>query len=342
MASRSPHAFRHVRPFNHSSLLQRQAHTSQHVPSLTCSSPHIYNVEHHSPASLRTIRHHGTSTPHSPSVSPTEISHFSALASTWWDPYGSSRLLHLMNPLRHDFITSCLSSSSSASNTSSTEEHQSRKLHYLDVGCGGGIFTESAARLLTTASVTGIDPSAEVIGVAKAHARRDPGLNVQDQISTTEPSSSSAPPLIYLNTSLESLSSSTSTATTSKDKYDILTLFEVLEHTTYPSDFLAHTLPLIRPGGWLILSTITRSLASYLTHKLVAEDLLRIVPRGTHDWNKFLKVEEVRGWFGKQDGWGGKWVDGNGFQREGVRSVGVVYVDLPPPKARTWWGGRKS
>ncbi|KAL2187481.1 S-adenosyl-L-methionine-dependent methyltransferase, partial [Thermothelomyces heterothallicus CBS 203.75] len=98
----------------------------------------------------------------SSSVNETEISHFSALASSWWDPHGPSRPLHLMNPLRHEFIQSCLASSSG--------------LRYLDVGCGGGIFAESAARLPSTASVTAIDPSPTILAVARAHAKRDPAL----------------------------------------------------------------------------------------------------------------------------------------------------------------------
>src|SRR3954454_15517349 len=94
------------------------------------------------------FRYHTTKS----SVNPTEISHFNALASTWWDPTGSSRLLHLMNPLRHDFIRTCHASQP-------TPPPQS--LRYLDIGCGGGIFAESAARLQSTMAVTAIDPSPE-------------------------------------------------------------------------------------------------------------------------------------------------------------------------------------
>ncbi|TKA61005.1 hypothetical protein B0A55_12729, partial [Friedmanniomyces simplex] len=110
-----------------------------------------------------------TTTPPPPesSVNHTEVSHFSALASSWWDPHGSSRLLHLMNPLRHDFLSRCLSASPPGPDT---------KLHFLDIGCGGGIFAESAARLAIAGSVTAIDPTPEVIAVAKKHQRSDPLL----------------------------------------------------------------------------------------------------------------------------------------------------------------------
>src|SRR3954463_12069998 len=96
------------------------------------------------------FRPHSTSS----SVNPTEVLHFNALASTWWDPNGSSRLLHLMNPLRHDFIQTCHASQPKPPPTSN--------LRYLDIGCGGGIFAESAARLSSTGEVTAIDPSPEV------------------------------------------------------------------------------------------------------------------------------------------------------------------------------------
>lgn len=106
--------------------------------------------------------------PHSThSVDPSEVSHFNALAAEWWDPHGSSRLLHLMNPLRLQFLQSCLvrgHTSPPASN------------RILDVGCGGGILSESLARLPTTQSVIGLDPTPGVLAVAKQHMRADPAL----------------------------------------------------------------------------------------------------------------------------------------------------------------------
>lgn len=226
------------------------------------------------------------------SVDPTEVSHFNALASTWWDPHGSSRLLHLMNPHRHDFITSCLSSQSTPAPTS--------KLRYLDVGCGGGIFAESAARLSTTASVTGIDPSSDVLSIAKAHARQDPLLQQSGRLT-------------YLEKSIEGLP----VPKNEHEQYDVLSLFEVIEHVTHPATFLASCLPFVKPGGWLILSTIARTWTSWLTTKVVAEDIVRLVPRGTHEWGKYINEEELRTWFRAQQGWGGE---------GGVRAMGVVYV----------------
>lgn len=197
-----------------------------------------------------------------------------------------------MNPLRHDFIASCLSSQPAAS--------PSQKLRYLDVGCGGGIFAESAARLASTASVTAIDPSGDVLRVAREHAREDPVLQQPGRLR-------------YLNTSIEDLSIPQST----KDQYDILTLFEVIEHIDRPGPFLTSCLPFVKPGGWLVLSTIARTWTSWLTTKVVAEEVVGLVPRGTHEWGKYINEDEMRRYFQGQRGWG----------REGdVRAMGCVYV----------------
>jgi polyprenyldihydroxybenzoate methyltransferase / 3-demethylubiquinol 3-O-methyltransferase len=231
------------------------------------------------------------------SVSETEVSHFSRLASSWWDPHGPSRLLHLMNPLRHDFIKSCLQSSPEPTDPG-------RKYTYLDIGCGGGIFSSSAARLPSTRSVTAIDPTPAVIEIAKAYQRSDPAL--------------SEPKLRYLNCAIEDLPLSPSANNTSEPAgTDIITLFEVLEHIDSPSRFLKTTIPHLKPGGWLFGSTIARSPLSFLTTKVIAEaPLIGIVPRGTHDWNKYINPDELADWFEK-DGGGGKWAP---------RTQGIIYV----------------
>ena len=223
------------------------------------------------------------------SIDPSEVNHFNALASTWWDPQGPSRLLHLMNPLRHDFIQSCRGTHLS---------HQRREgLRYLDIGCGGGIFAESAARLSTTAHVTAIDPSLEVLDIAKYHARRDPTLMESDR-------------LVYQPASIETLK----IPETDEERYDVVTLFEVIEHVTDPSAFLDQVLPHVRPGGWLILSTIARTWTSWLTTKFIAENVVRLVPKGTHEWEKYINEPEMRAWFASRSGWGD------------LRSMGVVYI----------------
>lgn len=219
------------------------------------------------------------------SVSPDEVSHFNALASSWWDPQGPSRILHLMNPLRHDFIRVCRASVLDPPPTSG--------LTYLDIGCGGGIFAESAARLASTKSVTAIDPSPEVLSVARAHARRDPALRNK---------------LTYLNTPIEQLPMPA-------EKYDVVSIFEVLEHVADPAPFLDRAAPFVKPGGWLVMSTIARTWMSWFVTNFMAEDVLRIVPRGTHDWRKYVNEEELRAHFTRgRTGWAEP------------RCMGVIYV----------------
>ena len=184
-----------------------------------------------------------------------------------------------MNPLRHDFIASC---HRLKSNTSPSKE-----LHYLDIGCGGGIFAESAARLPHTAKVVGVDPSIEVIEVAEAHARQDPMLQ-------------QSPRLGYLNESIETLTPSEDP----KNLYDVVSLFEVIEHVSAPAPFLRACLPFVKPGGWLVISTIARTWTSWLTTKVVAEDIAGIVPRGMHDWEKYVNEKELKDFLLQQDGWG--------------------------------------
>ena len=195
-----------------------------------------------------------------------------------------------MNPLRHKFIRQCLNS----------DVHDSTKeLNYLDIGCGGGIFAESAARLSNTSSVTAIDPTPDVIAVAQQHQRQDPLLLEPGRLN-------------YRNTSIETLPLPTSPETA----YDILTLFEVIEHIQRPSLFLRSCLEHLKPGGWLIGSTIARTNVSWFTTKLMAEDVLRLVPRGTHEWNQYIQPKELREWARAQpelDEW--EW-----------RVMGVVYV----------------
>jgi polyprenyldihydroxybenzoate methyltransferase / 3-demethylubiquinol 3-O-methyltransferase len=196
-----------------------------------------------------------------------------------------------MNPLRHDFIQRCHASQPGG------PPAPDRKLRYLDVGCGGGIFAESAARLASTAHVTAIDPSPEVLNVAKRHARTDPALAVGGKLE-------------YRNATIETLPSPAG----DEQLYDVVALWEVVEHVDHPAAFLDQCGKFVRPGGWMVMSTIARTWMSWFTTNFVAEDLLGMVPKGTHDWSKYIQEEELQGHFMKRPGW------------SHPRVMGVVYV----------------
>lgn len=198
-----------------------------------------------------------------------------------------------MNPLRHDFIRECRASQPDHDPSSPP----GRKTRYLDVGCGGGIFAESAARLPSTASVTAVDPTPEVLRVARAHAARDPSLRGK---------------LAYVAGTVETLPSPRPGA--DDDRFDVVSLFEVVEHVDEPARFLARCGEFVRPGGWLVMSTISRTWASWFTTNFMAEDVLGIVPKGTHDWHKYIDEAELRNYFARRGGW------------SGPRVKGVVYV----------------
>lgn len=199
-----------------------------------------------------------------------------------------------MNPLRHDFIRACHASQPDAA----PEFQGDKELRYLDIGCGGGIFAESAARMSSTASVTAIDPSPDVLGVARAHASRDPAVGPETGR------------LNYLNTTIEALP----TPRSPEEQFDIVSVFEVVEHVDTPAAFLDRCGEFVRPGGWLVLSTIARTWTSWFVTNVMAEDVLRMVPRGTHDWNKYINDDELSRHFASRTGW------------NSPRVMGVIYV----------------
>ena len=247
-----------------------------------------------------------------------------------------------MNPLRHDFIASCLADT----HPRHTPEVQTPNpgLNYLDIGCGGGIFAESLARTIPTstregkeeggykpstraASITALDPSPTLIKIARDHARLDPVVEKHLVDGRFR----------YLNCSVEDHLSQVSSSSTSSDapseaakKYDLVTLFEVLEHidptSSSPLSFLTTCLRLLRPGGWLIGSTIARSLPSFIVNQVIAEAPwpIGVVPRGTHEWGKFVNPDELRSW--AVEGLERARVeDGAGRQGEEWKCDGVMY-----------------
>lgn len=188
-------------------------------------------------------------------VDAAEIAKFDALASRWWDPAGEFRPLHEINPLRLDYIRQRVTLPGST---------------VVDIGCGGGILSESMARL--GASVTGIDMAEGPLAVARLH-QAESGTNVD-----------------YLQTTAEIL------AGNHPGKFDVVTCLEMLEHVPSPSTIVAACSELVRPGGDIFFSTINRNPKSFLFAIIGAEYLLRLLPAGTHAYAKFIRPSELETW----------------------------------------------
>ena len=188
-------------------------------------------------------------------VDAAEIAKFDALASRWWDPAGEFRPLHEINPLRLDYIRQRATLAGSK---------------VVDIGCGGGILTESMAEL--GASVTGIDMAEGPLAVARLH-QLESGTNVE-----------------YLQSTAEDLASKHA------GQFDVVTCLEMLEHVPSPSTVIAACTELVRPGGNIFFSTINRNPKSFLFAIVGAEYVLRLLPAGTHEYEKFIRPSELEAW----------------------------------------------
>jgi len=196
-----------------------------------------------------------------------EIEHFSRLAAEWWNPEGSFKSLHQINPIRMAYLCDqiCLHFDRKRNHFRSLEN-----LSILDVGCGGGLICEPLARL--GANVTGIDGAEESIGVASHHANMM-SLNISYQRRLPE-------------------------ELAAKDKqYDILVNMEVIEHVADAKTFVVVCETLLKPGGLMVTSTLNRTIQSLVLAKIMAEYILKWVPAGTHDWRKFIKPSEIGRYF---------------------------------------------
>lgn len=205
-------------------------------------------------------------------VDPGEAEHFGGLAADWWNPRGSSAMLHRMNPARLRYIRAQVDRHWGG------DARAFRPLagrRALDVGCGAGLLAEPLARL--GAAVTGIDAAAENIAVAQAHAAGQ-GLAIEYRVGGIE--RLFPPPLL------------SSEGEISSGPFDLVTSLEVIEHVAHPAAFIAGLARALLPGGLLILSTPNRTALSRLAMICVGEGL-GFIPRGTHDWSKFLKPDEL-------------------------------------------------
>jgi 2-polyprenyl-6-hydroxyphenyl methylase/3-demethylubiquinone-9 3-methyltransferase len=188
-------------------------------------------------------------------VDPTEIAKFTALAQSWWDPNGPSKPLHDLNPLRLQYVQ-----------RSAPLQDQ----RVCDVGCGGGILSESMAR--AGAGVLGIDLSQAVLDVAELHALE---ANV---------------PLSYRAVAAEDLAAERPGA------FDVVTCMEMLEHVPNPAITLQALGRLVKPGGDVIVSTLNRNARAFAVAILGAEYVARVLPRGTHEYLKFIRPSELARW----------------------------------------------
>jgi 2-polyprenyl-6-hydroxyphenyl methylase/3-demethylubiquinone-9 3-methyltransferase len=197
------------------------------------------------------------------SVDPREVERFARMAARWWDPRGPMAPLHKLNPVRVGYIRD-----------RATEQFGRdpkligclRNLRILDIGCGAGILSEPLARL--GAETVGIDPAAENIEAARLHALES-GIAVD-----------------YRATTAEALA-------TADDRFDVVLAMEVVEHVVDVPAFVATCASMVKPGGLLVMATLNRTLKSFALAIVGAEYILRWLPRGTHQWDRFVKPEEL-------------------------------------------------
>jgi 2-polyprenyl-6-hydroxyphenyl methylase/3-demethylubiquinone-9 3-methyltransferase len=215
-----------------------------------------------------------------PNADPAELAKFAALAQSWWDPKGPSKPLHDLNPLRLQYVeriaglasagdasTSRASIGSASAGRAPTGRAQKQ---VLDVGCGGGILSESMAR--TGAQVLGIDLAQAVLDVAELHA-------LEGHIEVK-----------YRAVAVEELALERPAA------FDLVTCMEMLEHVPDPAAILAALATLVQPGGDVIVSTLNRNPRAFAVAIVGAEYLARVLPRGTHDYLKFIRPSELARW----------------------------------------------
>uniref|UniRef100_A0A7C9ECC5 Ubiquinone biosynthesis O-methyltransferase, mitochondrial n=1 Tax=Opuntia streptacantha TaxID=393608 RepID=A0A7C9ECC5_OPUST len=199
------------------------------------------------------------------SLDPAELARFSAIAETWWDAEGPYKPLHALNPTRLAFIRSTLC-------------HHFRKdpnsprpfegLRFVDVGCGGGLLSEPLARM--GAMVTGVDAVDQNIKIARLHAESDP-----------------------VTASIEYLCTTAEKLVEEQRQFDAVLALEVIEHVADPAEFCQSLAELTIPNGAIVISTINRTMRAYAAAIVGAEYILRWLPRGTHEWSKFVTPEEL-------------------------------------------------
>ena len=205
-----------------------------------------------------------TTAPTTPSIDPDEVAKFTAMAAEWWDPKGKFRPLHRFNPVRLGFIRDTLT-------LHFDRDDRTRRplegLRLLDIGCGGGLVSEPMARL--GATVTAVDASEANIKTAMTHARAG-GLDIDFRTGTVEGLIEAGEPA-----------------------FDVVLNLEVVEHVADPASFLANCAQLVKPGGVTIVATLNRTAKAFALAIVGAEYVLGWLPRGTHEFDKFLRPSEI-------------------------------------------------
>jgi len=196
-------------------------------------------------------------------IDPAEIAKFEAMAAEWWDPNGKFRPLHMMNPVRLDYITRQIAAEFGRDLTA---ERPFEGLRLLDIGCGGGLLSEPMARL--GADVVGADAAERNIPVAQVHAEQS-GLTID-----------------YRHTSAEALAAE-------GEQFDVVLNMEVVEHVADPQAYLTACHDLLKSGGLMLCSTINRNPKSFAMAIVGAEYVMRWLPKGTHEWSKFITPDEL-------------------------------------------------
>jgi 2-polyprenyl-6-hydroxyphenyl methylase/3-demethylubiquinone-9 3-methyltransferase len=199
------------------------------------------------------------------SIDPEEIAKFTAMAAEWWDPDGKFRPLHKFNPTRLAFIRDRVAAHAGRDPLG---DAPLAGLELLDIGCGGGLLAEPLARL--GARVTGIDAAARNVKIASLHAE-EAGLEIDYRQATAEQLAEQG------------------------ERFDVVLNMEVVEHVADVQAFLSASGALVKPGGLMVLATLNRTPKAFLLAIVGAEYLLGWLPRGTHDWRRFLRPSEVAG-----------------------------------------------
>ncbi len=201
-----------------------------------------------------------------PSIDPSEVEKFSKMAAEWWNPKGKFGVLHVFNPVRIEFITQQVSARFARD---PNDPEPFKGLRLLDIGCGGGLLCEPMARL--GADVVGVDPSEKNIKTATVHAQEQE-LAIDYRVGTAE------------------------SLATSGETFDVILNMEVIEHVVDPASFTRTCCAMLKPDALMFVATLNRTLKSFALGIVGAEYILGWLPKGTHQWEKFVKPEELKGW----------------------------------------------